>query len=195
MAMRGRGVVSVVLTLSIAVSGCASAKPGLPLGGRTVELRGTEPKSPKVSGELLAVGPEQVLVLTSAGVRGVPASQVKEARVLRHGLTGRKAWLWVAIGALGTGLALTAACASVEDTNCGGVLGVTIGAWGLIGGPAAASLAKSSQLRVKGPDFTPLRPYARFPQGLPEGLDPASLGVSGRLGALGTAVGESDRTP
>ena len=176
MAMRGRGVVSVVLTVSIAVSGCASAKPGLPLGGRTVELRGTEPKSPKVSGELLAVGPEQMLVLTSAGVRGVPPQQVKEVRVRRHGLKGRKAWLWVAIGAIGTGLALTAACLSAEGDNCGAVLGVTVGAWGLIGGPAAASLAKSSQLRVPGPDFTSLRPYARFPQGLPEGLDLAPLG-------------------
>jgi hypothetical protein len=177
MAMCGRAFVSAVLSASVALSGCASAKPGLPVGGRAVELRGTEPKSPKVSGELLAVGPEQMLVLTREGVRGVPPQQIKEARVRRHRFDGGKAWKWVAIGAIATGVALSGACMSAKGENCGAAFGLTVGIWGLVGGPAAAGLSKSSQLRVEGPDFTPLKPYARFPQGLPEGLDPASLGL------------------
>jgi len=36
-------------------------------------------------------------------------------------------------------------------------------------------LEKSSRVLVRGPDFNSLRPYARYPQGLPEGLDPALL--------------------
>jgi hypothetical protein len=170
---RGRSVLAVAL--SVAVAGCATVRPELAVGGRTVELRPTEPKGPAVSGELLAVGPERMLVLTPEGVRDIPAQAVQEVRVRRHGLDAAKAWMWVAIGAIGTGTALSAACSSAHGGNCGAVLGVTAAAWALVGGPAAASLSRSSRLSVKGPDFTALKPYARFPQGLPEGVAPASL--------------------
>ena len=173
--MRGKAVVSVVL--SVALPACASSRPALPLGGRTVELRPAEPKGKDVEGELLAVGPQQLVVLTKEGVRGVPPREVKEARVRRHGLGPGKVLAWVVAGAVATGGALAAACASAEGGNCGAVFGLTVGLWALIGGPAAASLAKSSEHRVGGPDFAGLRPYARFPQGLPEGLDLASLGL------------------
>jgi hypothetical protein len=175
MAIRGKPVVAAVLIL--ALSACATATPRLPVGGRAVEL---EPigsgKGSSLKGELLAVGPERLWILGPDGVRGVPLAEVGQARVRLHGLDGRKAGLWAIVGGIVSGAALTLACASVEgNSNCGVMLGVAAIGWGLIGGPAAASLGKSSQLRVRGPDFEPLRPYARFPQGVPEGLDPAVL--------------------
>lgn len=196
MAIRGKPVVSAVLAL--ALSACATATPKLPVGGRPVELKPTEGrKGPPLKGELLAVGPERLWILGPDGVRGVPAKEIEQARVRLHGLDGRKAGLWAIVGGLVTGAALAAACASAESDNCGAVFGVTALSWALIGGPSAVSLGRSSQLRVRGPDFEPLRSYARFPQGLPEGLDPTSLrhGLPGDDAKEQHGVSDADLVP
>jgi len=78
----------------------------------------------------------------------------------------------MALGAVVTGAALTAACAAADSDSCGNAFGVTVGLWALLGAPSAHSLEKSSRLLVRGPDFTSLRAYARYPQGLPEGMNP-----------------------
>jgi hypothetical protein len=174
MTIRVKRIVSSFLAL--ALTACATARPHASVGGRMVEIQPAsgERDSP-VKGELLAVGPEHVWVLARDGVRGVLFAEIEQVRVRLHGLDGRKAWAWAALGAVATGVALTAACGSTDSDGCGKVFGITVGSWALLGAPSAASLAKSSRLFVHGPDFTPLRPYARFPQGLPEGLDPGSL--------------------
>ena len=87
----------------------------------------------------------------------------------------RKAGIWTLAGAVLTGAALTAACAAAEDSSCGNVFAFTALSWGLVGVLSTASLEKSSRVVVRGPDYSSLRAYARYPQGLPEGLDPASL--------------------
>jgi hypothetical protein len=160
---RGKPVVSAVLVLTL--SACATTTPRLPVGGRPVELeRSGGLKGSPLKGELLAVGPERLWILGRDGVRGVPFTEVEQARVRLHGLDGRKSGLWAIVGGIVSGTALTLACASVEgDGNCGAMLGVAAVAWGLIGGPSAVSLGRSSQLRVNGPDFEPLRP-ARTPR-------------------------------
>jgi hypothetical protein len=169
---------SVAGALALALSGCATATPPASLGGRTVEVRPpAHQEKPRVEGELLAVGPKRLWLRGRDGVYDVPLADVGEVRLQRHGLTGGKAVLWAVIGALSTGIALTAACGSANGENCGGVLAVTLGAWAVIGGPAAAALGRSSQLRVKPRELESLRPYARFPQGLPEGVDPHQLGA------------------
>jgi hypothetical protein len=175
MTTRVKANVSSVLVL--ALSACATARPIAPLGGRTVELQPAGPrKGPAVRGELLAVGPERLWVLEPAGVRSVPFEEIDQARVRLHGLDGKKAGAWAVIGGLVTGVALTVACASEgHNGGCGKAFAIAAVPWALIGGPAAASLGRSSQLRVSRPELESLRPYARFPQGLPEGLDPTLL--------------------
>jgi hypothetical protein len=138
-------------------------------------------KGERVKGELLAVGADRLWVLAPEGRgRGIPFDAIEEVRVRRHGLDGKTAGAWATIGAVATGAALAGACGSVEGAGgCGGFFLLTAGIWALFGGPAAHGLGKSSELRVSAPNFAMLRPYARFPQGLPQGVEPASLGLDG----------------
>jgi hypothetical protein len=143
--------------------------------GRKVTLTLAEPE-PEISGELLAVADERVWIRTKAGVRDVPLSSIQKARVRRHGLDARAAAKWVAAGAVVTSLALASACARVDGNDGCERLGVVVGGtWLVIGGFSAASLAKSSRLDVTPPVSEPLRPFARFPQGLPAGVEPSEL--------------------
>lgn len=77
---------------------------------------------------------------------------------------------WSLVGGLVSGVALTAACGSVEGAECGAVLPGVILSWGLVGGLSAATLSGSSSQRLAPEEWERLRPFARFPQGLPEGF-------------------------
>ena len=171
----------VAAVLCVAVSGCATAKPQLSPMGRHVEVHLAAVSDAGAKGELMAVGPEQLWVLERDGVKELPLREIDLVRVQRHGLTGQRAKAWAGLGALTTGGALTGACASVEGNSgrgcvlLGAVVAVT---WALIGWPSAASLGRSSELRVRKPSWNALRPYARFPQGVPEGLDLHTLHAS-----------------
>ena len=174
--MTGRRTVGLV-SIALVIGGCASSTPRLSVLGREVEVRHTsaDPGGP-VKGELLAVGPEKVWVVGPKDVRSIPRSEIQEVRVRQHGTTGRKAAYRLIIGALVSGTVLALSCSSVEDTNdCGKVFLPVVLSWGALGIPSAMGLAKSSQLRIKPSSWDSLRPYARFPQGLPDGVDPASL--------------------
>jgi len=166
--------------LALTLTGCATTGARFPVQGRMVEvktLRGDTREQTK--GELLAVDPDFVLILGPHGPSRVSRAEIERVRVKLHGLDGRKATAWVVLGAVITGVALAAACASVEDAdNCGAAFALTGLGWGLIGAPSAASLAKSSRVIIDRSSLDALRPYARFPQGLPEGLDPAALAAS-----------------
>jgi hypothetical protein len=132
-------------------------------------------KDKKVKGELLALGPEQLWVLEPSRAHEIPLSQIGQVRVRLHGLDGKRTLTWVTVGGVVAGVALTAACSSVEDTSCGGVFLASAIPWALVGGLSARSLEASSRVLIRAPDLSALRPYARYPQGLPEGLDPATL--------------------
>jgi hypothetical protein len=144
--------------------------------GRTVEVRLLEEKADPIKGELLALDSTVLLVLAPRGALQVPRGEIERVRVQLHGLGGAKAGAWAVAGALVTGGALALACASVDDAdNCGAFFAGTAVLWGLIGGPSAAGLARSSRVFIERSELDSLRPYARFPQGMPEGLDPAAL--------------------
>ncbi len=155
-------------------SGCAST-PKVPVVGRAVTVV-PDGDGPRVKGELLAVGPDRLWVREEKGVAEVRLPTVREVRVKRHGFGARAALTWALLGGLVTGAVLAAACASLEDAgNCGGVgLGVA-GAWLLVGAMAAPSMESSSRIELRRPTPEDLRPFARLPQGLPEGLTPAEL--------------------
>ncbi len=165
----------MVLGLAL-VPACASAPKTVPVVGRSVSIQ-TDGEGPKVKGELLAVGSDRLWVRTKEGVRDVPLPTVRRIDVKRHGFGARKALTWAVVGAVVTGGALAGACASVEgDANCGIGL-VAAGIWLVTGALVAPSAERSSYFQVARPVPEELRPYARLPQGLPEGLNPASLGV------------------
>jgi hypothetical protein len=110
-----------------------------------------------VTGELIAVDQTTLHVLTDSGLEAVPRSTVDEVRLVGYG-----SWehlpLWTTLGAVST-------------LSHGGYLVATLPLW-IIGGWTATSDEVQAVL-VPPEDFAS---FARFPQGLPPGLDPASLG-------------------
>jgi hypothetical protein len=65
-----------------------------------------------------------------------------------------------------SGGALTAACSSVAS-DCGSVFTGTMLIWGITAALAVPSMEGSRYKRIRDPSPQDLRPYARFPQGLP----------------------------
>ena len=168
-----RRSLAAVLTLVFA-TGCASAPKKLSPYGRSVTVVTTGERG-KVKGELLAVGQDRLWVREKEGVTEVALPEVQEIKVKRHGFGGHAALTWALAGGLVTGGAMAGACASADGGNCGVVALVTAGAWLLVGALAAPAMESSSQDRFTRPVPDQVRPYARLPQGLPEGVDPASL--------------------
>jgi hypothetical protein len=158
----------------VMATGCAST-PKVPVVGRAVTVV-PESEGREVKGELLTVGPDRLWVREKSGVTEVPLPAVREVRVKRHGFGARRALTWALLGGLATGGVLTGACASVEGTgNCGTVGLAVVGVWLLVGALAAPSMESSSRIDLWKPTPGQLRPFARLPQGLPEGLAPADL--------------------
>jgi len=122
-------------------------------------------------GELIAVSLDSIWVLGDSGLAVAPLGYVRSASMKQHSLDGRTGLVWTLVGGLVTGGLLTAACASVCD-DCGSVFRAPLGSWGIVGGVSALTLEGSSRPRFTTPDIGgKLRGYARFPQGLPAGLD------------------------
>lgn len=169
----GKGIVHAMI--AVILTGCATARP--PVFGRPIEVTPTAGhEDSSARGELLAVGEGGVWVLESRRVREIPFADIQKVRVGLHGLDGRAAGTWAGAGAVGTIGGLAIACSQVEGTSCGGLALLAI-PWALVGIPSAASLEKSSRVFLSSENREALVPYARFPQGLPDGLDPQSLAV------------------
>jgi hypothetical protein len=176
---------ALALLLAVLLSvGCATGGAGLSVHGRQVTAleaddtarRRSPQEEKRVEGELIAAEPARLWLLGKEQVFDVPLSSVAEVRVQRHTFTARKAFLWTLAGAVVTGGLLTGACSAVEGTqSCGNVFLVTSAIWLGVGGLAAKSMEGSSAVRFRRPSAEDLSPYARFPQGVPEGFDPHSL--------------------
>jgi len=169
------GIVSLVVA-AVAAAGCAAKSPPQ-VFGRPVTLVPRSETEPRVRGELLAADDRVAYVRTKDGVREVELGSLREALVQRHGSTPGKAMIWATIGGLASGIGLTAACSSVDGNGTGGcarIGAVTAAIWLGMGGIAAASFSSSANLPVA-PWDKALRPYARFPAGLPKGVSAQSL--------------------
>lgn len=174
--MRAMNLVGLVLVVSLG-AGCAAGNVSGSVWGRSVTVvpePGTDASG--VKGELIAVAPERIWVLGKEHVVEVPMTSIKELRVQRHGLTTKRGWAWAAVGAVVTGSALALACSSYDDGDgCSRVFAVVSLPWLALGGLPALALDRSATIRLIEPRPEALRPYARFPQGPPEGVDLQSL--------------------
>ena len=172
-----RRFLSFVVVLGIAVlpSACATGE-SMSVHGRSVQItpRPDAESRSKVRGELLAVDAGKIWVLGKERVVTVPIDAVQEVKVQRHSMTAGRVALWSVLGTLVAGSALAIACSSVEGNNNCGRAFLAVGAtFALVGGLAAPALGSSST--IPHPRQENLQPYARFPQGLPEGIDTATL--------------------
>ena len=164
---------AILLVGALLLQACASTGVGPSVLGRSVILVPRE-KAPKIEGELLAVDESRVIVSAKDVIHEVAVPQISEVRVRRHSLDGKKGWMWTLIGAAVTGVALGAACASVEANKTGKCFGIgaaIASPWILFGALSAGPLDRSAFLSLTPEQRDRLSPYARYPQGLPLEFD------------------------
>ena len=111
-------------------------------------------------GELIAAAPDSVHVLTSEGMVAVPTATVISGTLTTYDANYGGLRLWAIFG-------------GVSTLSHGIGLVFTMPLWAIAGSVATASASKAP--RVESTNPTLLRMYARFPQGIPPGLDLRSL--------------------
>ena len=124
--------------------------------------------SGKLEGELLSVTGDSLWVFLDGSVSGVPLGDVRKVSVRMHKWGSNRMLAWNLIAGLGSAVAMTAACSTVEDVSggCGTVFASWSLGWALVGGLAGIALHSSSKRELP-PYEGALQPYVRFPQGLP----------------------------
>jgi hypothetical protein len=112
-----------------------------------------------VAGELLAVDPDTVFVLTWDGaVRGVPLDSVREATIAWYRGHATDLAAWTVVGTIST-------------ISNGVFLLLTAPMWLIAGSAATAAESRAPLVRVPTrADWTTARMYARYPAGLPPDL-------------------------
>ncbi len=127
----------------------------------------------KLEGELLSVSTDSLWILSRGTILGMPLGDVRGVDVQMHKWGKGRMLKWNLLAGLGSAVALTVACGSVDDVGggCGTFALSWVLSWGLVGGISGAALAASSHREVH-PSRDALRPYVRFPQGLPNGGNP-----------------------
>lgn len=110
-----------------------------------------------VWGELVAVSPDTIWVLDGEGGRAVSTRTILEGKLT--GWDTRPASLgWATFGGM------------LTTISNGVFLVFTAPAWLIVGSLAAQSQSRLADLAVPRSDWTDLAPFARFPQGMPEGV-------------------------
>jgi hypothetical protein len=130
--------------------------------GGWIELTYDQPEERRTDGELIAVSAESVWVLSGSQGLVIPTAAVKRGKLTAYAAQKGGLTTWAALGTLATisnGLALV----------------FTAPMW-LIGGPLAVG-AESRAPERKSPPLTwvQLAPFARFPQGMPQGIEITAL--------------------
>jgi hypothetical protein len=170
--------VALLLVLTTFTQACATTHPSV--FGRDVRVV-PRVNGPTVRGELLVVEPNRVVVLAEDGLHHVATAQIREIRVRRHGFDAGKAWMWTLVGAFLSSVGLAAACSSVEDgADCAGVAAAGALPWLVIGGLSSLAAGRSAFVSFDATQEDRLRPFARYPQGLPAEFDLQRLGKPAR---------------
>lgn len=121
----------------------------------------------KIKGELIAVSPDSLWLLRDNALNVFPLADMRQVNVRQSSFGAGTALLWSLVVGAASGVALTAACESVA-CDCGGVLPAMLLSWTFFGGIAALAVEPSHYAEFRAPAADQLRPYARFPQGMPE---------------------------
>ena len=119
---------------------------------------------PAFEGELIAISADSVFVLVSDSLVARSLKGVRRVRVVGYDPKAVDLMNWTLAGTLST-------------ASHGIVAILSAPVWLLVGSAVTSSAARSSEINVPGyyRTWDDLRPYARFPQGLPPGLDRTTL--------------------
>lgn len=158
----------------IACSGCASntaPKNWLPKPqeaqsaayGGWIELSYREGQGERsTDGELIAVTADSVWVLNESRGIVVPTASVKKGKLTAYAAEKGRMATWAVLGAVAT-------------LSNGAVLLLTAPMW-IIGGSLATGAESRAPVRESPPlSWVALAPFARFPQGLPDGIELTAL--------------------
>jgi hypothetical protein len=157
---------SFLFSLPLAAQGRAGAGSLIPselVMGRAAKVRlaGTDLK-----GELIAVSPDSLWLSCQGALNGFPLQDVEQVNVEMHKWGGKRVFIWSLVAGLGSGLALTGACNSVSGASCGGIIPAVGLSWAVVGGVSGLLLHRGST-RMLPMTYEGIRPYVRYPQGLP----------------------------
>jgi hypothetical protein len=170
------------LAVAAALAGQACAMHSAPAGwlpkakdlprwcrGAWIDVEPVRGAGRRAAGELIAVGGDEIHVLTADGLRAIPAASIAAATLVLYDADDSGGW--------GFALSLTH----------GWYLPLTLIPWlAISSGEAHAPLLRHPPWALSS-----FRPYARFPQGLPPGLRPKDLGPLERRQAAGCPDGRS----
>jgi hypothetical protein len=164
----------VALIAGCCLAGCASTtapKHWLPQavdaqttaygGWISLEVKGVSPKTVH-EGELLAIQADSVFILEGSSSFGLPTAQIGEAKLMGYDANKGPLALWTLAGTLST-----------FSQGVGFVFSMPV--WIIAGTGATASQSRAPQIVLPDATWEAARVYARFPQGLPAGLDRSSL--------------------
>jgi hypothetical protein len=113
-----------------------------------------------VEGELIAAAPDSLYVLTTDSLVSLATGTITSATLTAYDSRFGATMTWGILGAVST-------------LSHGWFLILSLPMWVIAGTTTSASASKGP--RVQAVDGALLRPYARFPQGLPPGLDRGTL--------------------
>jgi hypothetical protein len=128
--------------------------------GSWISVQGQPKTAPLVQGELIAIDTDTIHVLADGRLVSLARATVCCAELTTYRMDLSELQIWSAIG-------------TVSTLSHGFVLIVTAPIWALAGTLATSSASYAP--RVASTDPVVLRPFARFPQGIPPGLDRATL--------------------
>lgn len=116
----------------------------------------------RIGGELIAVESDSVFLLNRVLV-GIPRSNIRKGSLRAYSPPDRgRVGAWIAAGTLST-------------LGHGFFFLLTLPAWLLVGIPTAAAVSHVGVIPFEEDRIEEIRAYARFPQGMPEGIDRTSL--------------------
>ncbi len=135
-----------------------------PRGGWVLVEREGDPPRQRFEGELIAIEADSLFVAWRDQVLALPKFGIHRATVTGYDLQWGPLATWTVFGALAT-------------TSHGWGLVVTAPLWVLVGTMSTASASHAPMVRYPNRPWTELATYARFPQGLPAGLDRGAPGL------------------
>lgn len=170
--MRNRSWLALI---AIAASGCAGINapsgsvppvalaPQDPFGG-WAGVWADKDYRPTFQGELIAIGPDSVFVLVGDSLVARSLAGIRRVRVVGYDPKAGDLQSWTLVG-------------TVSTLSHGVVLIISAPAWLLLGSVITSTSAHSSEINVPAPHRTwdDLKPYARFPQGMPADVDRGAL--------------------
>lgn len=114
----------------------------------------------EAQGELIAVTADSLFVLTEISMSGLALDEVDAIQVMSYESGASVLGTWTLLGSLST-------------ISHGVGLLISLPVWLISGSAAASTQSRAPLTSTRTPllDWEKLRPYARFPQGIPSGMD------------------------